>query len=154
MASGKTACWMIYLKLVERTEKGLTLKNDNMTVALDSASMRAVIESGTTKKATNVKEMSTEVDASSAVSVTYPTGRFTFVGYDGPIINWIEQWKDGTTFKMTEESVADNVISLRDSVRGALIELDLAKKVMTYDDGSKKKPPTYKITGASSFAPQ
>lgn len=83
--------------------------------------------------------------------IDYGTGKMMYLGKRGNDYIWQDKWNDGTEFELIETDYDEWSVYLHDPERDADIQIDLFKKKMIYDDGTKPKSKPYSIIDISSF---
>jgi len=109
---------------------------------IDPVALRLIFTHGTTRKAVNIDEASSAINADNVIEITYGTGKFSFIeDLNGPQDAWELVLKDGTKYQLMDQGG----LMLYDPIRKILIGLDIEKKLITFDVEAKK-PQTQKMT--------
>jgi hypothetical protein len=132
----------VILKETENTEKSIVLEGYGLKFTIDPVALRLIFTHGTTRKAVNIDEASSAINADNVIEITYGTGKFSFIE---DVIGQQDVWeltlKDGTKYQLMDQGG----LMLYDPIRKILIGLDIEKKLITFDVEAKK-PMTQKIT--------
>ncbi len=132
----------VVLKETENTEKSIVLEGYGLKFTIDPAALRLIFTHGTTRKAVNIDEASSAINADNVIEITYGTGKFSFIeDLNGPQDTWELVLKDGTKYQLMDQGG----LMLYDPIRKILIGLDVDKKLITFDVEAKK-PMTQKMT--------
>jgi len=132
----------VVLKETENTEKSIVLEGYGLKFTIDPAALRLIFTHGTTRKAVNIDEASSAINADNVIEITYGTGKFSFIeDLNGPQDAWELVLKDGTKYQLMDQGG----LMLYDPIRKILIGLDVNKKLITFDVEAKK-PMTQKMT--------
>ena len=131
----------IVLKETENNEKSIVLEGYGLKFTIDPVALRLIHTSGATRKAINIDEASSGVNADNVIEVTYGGGKFSFVeDLGGQQDVWEQTLKDGQKHQLTDQGG----LMLYDPIRKILVGLDIEKKVITFDVEAKK-PQTQKM---------
>ena len=134
--------YSVILKETENTEKSIALEGYGLKFAIDPVALRLISTHGTTRKAVNIDEASSAINADNVIEITYGTGKFSFIeDVTGHQDVWELTLKDGTKYQLTDQGG----LMLYDPIRKILIGLDIDKKLITFDVEAKK-PQTQKMT--------
>jgi len=132
----------VILKETENTEKSIVLDGYGLKFTIDPVALRLILTHGTTRKAVNIDEASSAINADNVIEITYGTGKFSFIE---DVIGQQDVWeltlKDGTKYQLMDQGG----LMLYDPIRKILIGLDIEKKLITFDVEAKK-PQTQKMT--------
>ena len=132
----------VILKETENTEKSIVLEGYGLKFTIDPVALRLIFTHGATRKAVNIDEASSAINADNVIEVTYGTGKFSFIeDLNGLQDVWELTLKDGTKYQLMDQGG----LMLYDPIRKILIGLDIDKKLITFDVEAKK-PMTQKIT--------
>jgi hypothetical protein len=132
----------VILKETENTEKSIVLEGYGLKFTIDPVALRLIFTHGTTRKAVNIDEASSAINADNVIEITYGTGKFSFIeDLNGPQDAWELVLKDGTKYQLMDQGG----LMLYDPIRKILIGLDIEKKLITFDVEAKK-PQTQKMT--------
>lgn len=135
--------YSVVLKEAENTEKSIVLEGYGLKFTIDPIALRLIFTDGTTRKAINIDEASSGVNADNLIEVTYGAGKFSFIeDIDGEQDVWEQTLKDGKKHQLTDQGG----LMLYDPIRKILVGLDIEKKIITFDVEAKK-PQTQKMTG-------
>ena len=133
----------VILKETENTEKSIVLEGYGLKFMLDPVALRLIFTHGTTRKAVNIDEASSAINADNVIEITYGTGKFSFIeDVNGLQDVWELTLKDGTKYQLMDQGG----LMLYDPIRKILIGLDIEKKLITFDVEAKK-PQTQKMIG-------
>ena len=131
----------VLLKETENTEKSVVLEGYGLKFTIDPVALRLIFTDGTTKRAVNIDEASSGINADNIIEVTYSAGKFSFIeDIDGYQDVWEQTLKDGKKHQLMDQGG----LMLYDPIRKILIGLDVDKKLITFDVESKK-PSTQKM---------
>lgn len=134
--------YSVVLKETENTEKSIVLEGYGLKFTIDPVALRLILTDGTTRKAVNIDEASSAINADNVVEVTYGAGKFSFIeDVYGQQDMWEQTLKDGKKHQLTDQGG----LMLYDPIRKILIGLDIEKKLITFDVEAKK-PQTQKMT--------
>jgi hypothetical protein len=139
-----------YLKETGRTENTISLEGNGTKVQIDLNAMRLVVEKSGSKKALNIDEASSVIHGWLVGEVTHDKGQLFFTGQEGPIKAWIERLSDGSETKLIEDDFDEWSVYLKDPKTDATVQIDLYKKIVSYEDGRSKKLRTVKIKSATA----
>jgi hypothetical protein len=132
----------VILKETENTEKSIVLEGYGLKFTIDPVALRLILTHGTTRKAVNIDEASSAINADNVIEINYGTGKFSFIeDVNGFQDVWELTLKDGTKYQLMDQGG----LMLYDPIRKILIGLDIDKKLITFDVESKK-PMTQKMT--------
>lgn len=135
--------YSVVLKETENTEKSIVLEGYGLKFTIDPVALRLIFTDGTTRKAINIDEASSGVNADNLIEVSYGGGKFSFIeDLDGEQDIWEQTLKDGKKHQLTDQGG----LMLYDPIRKILIGLDIEKKLITFDVQAKK-PQTQKMIG-------
>ena len=132
----------VLLKETENTEKSIVLEGYGLKFTIDPVALRLILTDGASRKAININETSSSVNADNVIEITYGAGKFSFIE---DVIGQQDVWeltlKDGTKYQLMDQGG----LMLYDPIRKILIGLDIEKKLITFDVEAKK-PQTQKMT--------
>jgi hypothetical protein len=132
----------VILKETENTEKSIVLEGYGLKFTIDPVALRLIFTHGTTRKAVNIDEASSAINADNVIEINYGTGKFSFIeDVNGPQDAWELVLKDGTKYQLMDQGG----LMLYDPIRKILIGLDIDKKLITFDVEAKK-PLAQKMT--------
>jgi hypothetical protein len=132
----------VILKETENTEKSIVLEGYGLKFTIDPVALRLILTHGATRKAVNIDEASSAINADNVIEINYGTGKFSFIeDVNGFQDVWELTLKDGTKYQLMDQGG----LMLYDPIRKILIGLDIDKKLITFDVESKK-PMTQKMT--------
>ncbi len=133
--------YSVVLKETENTEKSIVLEGYGLKFTIDPVALRLIFTDGTTRKAINIDEASSGVNADNLIEVTYGGGKFSFIeDIGGEQDIWEQTLKDGKKHQLTDQGG----LMLYDPIRKILIGLDIEKKLITFDVEAKR-PATQKM---------
>lgn len=132
----------VLLKETENTEKSIVLEGYGLKFTIDPVALRLIFTDGAARKAININEASSSVNADNVIEITYGTGKFSFIeDIGGQQDVWEQTLKDGKKYQLTDQGG----LMLYDPIRKILIGLDIDKKLITFD-AEAKKPQMQKMT--------